>query len=70
MSTLQKVLYTAAGTVVDALCPKIKLPEYKLDEKYGKFKDKVINSSMHVGPCHHGMTRPRVADGGEASNME
>ena len=22
------------------------------------------------GPCHHGMARPRVADGGTASNME
>ena len=25
---------------------------------------------MKVGPCHHGMARPRVADGGTASNME
>jgi len=23
-----------------------------------------------VGPCHHGMARPQVADGGTASNME
>ena len=23
-----------------------------------------------VGPCHHGMARPRVADGGMASYME
>jgi len=23
-----------------------------------------------VGPRHHGMTRPQVADGGTASNME
>ena len=23
-----------------------------------------------VGPCHHGMTHPQVADGGTASNME
>jgi len=23
-----------------------------------------------VGPCHHGMARPRVADGGVASYME
>jgi hypothetical protein len=22
-----------------------------------------------VGPCHHGMARPQVADGGTASNM-
>ena len=26
--------------------------------------------SMNVGPCHHGMARPGVADGGTASNME
>jgi len=25
---------------------------------------------MDVGPCHHGMARPQVADGGMASNME
>ena len=23
-----------------------------------------------VGPCHHGMARPQVADGGTASDME
>ena len=26
--------------------------------------------SMNVGSCHHGMARPRIADGGTASNME
>jgi hypothetical protein len=26
--------------------------------------------SMYVGPCHHGMARPQVADGGTASYME
>src|SRR5215510_4776367 len=26
--------------------------------------------AMNVGPCHHGMARPQVADGGMASNME
>jgi hypothetical protein len=25
---------------------------------------------MKVGPCHHGMVRPQVADGGTASDME
>ena len=25
---------------------------------------------MNVGPCHHGMARPRFADGGTASNMD
>ena len=23
-----------------------------------------------MDPCHHGMTRPQVADGGTASNLE
>ena len=26
--------------------------------------------TVFVGPCHHGMARPQVADGGTASNME
>jgi hypothetical protein len=26
--------------------------------------------SMNVGPCHHGMARPQVADEGTASYME
>jgi hypothetical protein len=25
---------------------------------------------MNVGPCHYGMARPQVADGGTASYME
>ena len=25
---------------------------------------------IFVGPCHHGMARPQVADGGTASDME
>jgi hypothetical protein len=29
-----------------------------------------ISYSMNVGPCHHGMARPQVADGGTASYME
>jgi len=29
-----------------------------------------VRKAMDVGPCHHGMTRPRVADGGMASYME
>jgi hypothetical protein len=34
---------------------------------------KILNndhSPMNVGPCHHGMARPQVADGGMASDME
>ena len=30
----------------------------------------VINTVLFVGPCHHGMARPQVADGGTASDME
>jgi hypothetical protein len=26
--------------------------------------------AVNVGPCHHGMARPQVADGGTASYME
>ena len=29
-----------------------------------------LHSTMDVGPCHHGMARPRVAEGGMASYME
>jgi hypothetical protein len=29
-----------------------------------------LHASMNVGPCHHGMARPQVADGGTTSNME
>jgi len=25
---------------------------------------------MNMGPCHHGMARPEVADGGMSSYME
>ena len=32
--------------------------------------EEVIYDAMFVGPCHHGMARPRVADGGMASDME
>jgi len=28
------------------------------------------NVPCEVGPCHHGMARPQVADGGTASDME
>ena len=32
--------------------------------------DSETADAMNVGPCHHGMARLRVADGGKASNME
>jgi hypothetical protein len=27
----------------------------------------ILLKTMNVGPCHHGMARPQVADGGTAS---
>jgi hypothetical protein len=30
----------------------------------------LISEPVNVGPCHHGMARPQVADGGTASYME
>jgi hypothetical protein len=33
-------------------------------------KERVELYPMNVGPCHHGMARPQVADGGTASYME
>jgi hypothetical protein len=30
----------------------------------------MLRVSVLVGPCHHGMARPQVADGGTASDKE
>jgi hypothetical protein len=30
----------------------------------------LVELPMNVSPCHHGMARPQVADGGTASYME
>ena len=30
----------------------------------------MVKAVRVVGPCHHGMARPQVADRGTASNME
>jgi hypothetical protein len=29
-----------------------------------------VGYSVNVSPCHHGMARPQVADGGTATDME
>jgi len=34
------------------------------------FLSPVVNFSVLVGPCHHAMARPQVADRGTASNKE
>ena len=43
--------------------------QYDTYNKYIKF---IITETLPcvVGPCHHGMARPQVADRGTASNME
>ena len=37
---------------------------------YNNFVNLHAESPCEVGPCHHGMARPQVADGGTASDME
>ena len=34
------------------------------------FLSHMVKFPCVVGPCHHGMARPQVADRGTASNME
>jgi hypothetical protein len=48
------------------LCREIICVDCKIDIN----KKDVLRVSMNVGPCHHGMARPQVADGGTASVME
>ena len=38
--------------------------------RYEIIVDMCIKLPCEVGPCHHGMARPQVADGGTASDME
>jgi hypothetical protein len=33
-----------------------------------RFLNQLVDTSVKVGPCHHGMARPQVADGGTASS--
>jgi len=46
-----------------------KLLEKRFLHLYGNKKGKAILARV-VGPCHHGMARPQVADRGTASFME
>jgi hypothetical protein len=48
----------------------IKIFDLKTTTLYSQIIRFRINWSMNVGPCHYGMARPQVADGGTASNME
>ena len=43
---------------------------YKFRVFYTPIIRSTIFNCMNVGPCHHGIARPQVADGGTASNME
>ena len=36
----------------------------------GAISEKCFGSPVLVGPCHHGMERPQVADRGTASDKE
>ena len=38
--------------------------------KYCAIQIHIQRVPLCVGPCHHGMARPQVADGGTASDME
>jgi hypothetical protein len=46
----------------------------KIIQSSSRPRDNITRSKreapMDVGPCHHGMARPQVADGGTASYME
>ena len=45
--------------------------DYRVIEKDGRDLVRApLLVSVFVGPCHHGMARPQVADGGTASDME
>ena len=36
----------------------------------GRLNQSMSTDAVFVGPCHHGMARPQVADGGTAYNVE
>ena len=36
----------------------------------GRYSNCKGEDPVFVGPCHHGMARPQVADGGTASDMQ
>ena len=38
--------------------------------KTAHFENVLLSTPCEVGPCHHGMARPQVADAGTASDME
>ena len=44
----------------------VKQPKRETESKFLH----TVKASVFVGPCHHGMARPQVADGGTASDME
>ena len=54
----------------DQGCSEFRLGVLKL--RSGLLKISIMHTvlTVFVGPCHHGMARPQVADGGTASDME
>ena len=59
------------------VCYHISIGLYTFNERVvgpqgrsGRFGIVVTNMPCEVGPCHQGMARPQIADGGTASDME
>jgi hypothetical protein len=51
------------------ICVPIHIKILLINNEYKLF-NVLETCSMNVGPCHHGMTAPQVADGGTTSDME
>ena len=67
----QRIAPLAVWSPWSPLCDQ-RLRLYYYEEFFCSFNIVLVGlvEAMNVGPCHHGMARPRVADGGTASNME
>ena len=55
------------------VCTGLDLPSFvrKVDKKFVELNLVPYGNERHVvGPCHHGMARPQIADRGTASDKE
>jgi hypothetical protein len=59
---IAQIIYTASTRENYRIVPVTSLNKYL---QYG-----ASGTPCEVGPCHHGMARPQVADGGTASDKE